>query len=85
MAWIFGDRLGDPIMDTILDGLKAAPDGLSDTQISDLFGRHESAARLSAAKGRLQAQSKIYSRESETKGPPKTKWYATAKKANYAN
>ena len=85
VAWIFGDKLGDPIMDTILDGLKTAPDGLSDTQISDLFGRHESASRLSAAKGRLQAQSKIYSCETETKGRLKTKWYATAKKAKNAN
>lgn len=85
VAWIFGDKLGDPIMDTILDALKAASNGLTDSQISDLFGRHESASRLSAAKGRLQAQSRIYSHEVETSGRPKTKWYATAKKANYAN
>ena len=72
-------------MDTILDELRVAPDGLTDSQISALFGRHVSASRLSEAKGRLQALSKIYSCEIETKGAPKTKWYATAKKANYAN
>ena len=78
-AWVFGDKLGDPIADTILDRVKISPDGLTDSQISDLFGRHESASRLSAAKGRLQAQGKIESRELVTPGRSTTKWHATAK------
>ena len=32
VAWIFGDKLGDPVADTILDRLRVAPAGLTDTQ-----------------------------------------------------
>lgn len=38
--WIFGDQLGDPVADEILRNLRANPDGLTRTDISDLFGRN---------------------------------------------
>jgi hypothetical protein len=37
---IFGDSLGDPVADVILRALRATPEGLSRTQIRDLFSRH---------------------------------------------
>ena len=47
--FIFGDALGDPTADTILQSLRDAPDGLDRTTISSLFGRHKSAAEISKA------------------------------------
>lgn len=38
--FIFGDALGDPTADTILQALRRAPDGLDRTTISSLFSRH---------------------------------------------
>jgi len=50
---IFGQAMGDPVADTILEALKSAPDGLSRTEISSLFGRHETADRIQQAVGEL--------------------------------
>lgn len=50
---IFGHAIGDPVADTILEALKSAPDGLSRTEVSSLFGRHETADRIQQAIGEL--------------------------------
>jgi hypothetical protein len=40
---IFGDRLGDPMADRILEALRTAgPHGMTDNDIYELFGRHKS-------------------------------------------
>jgi len=36
--FIFGDALGDPIADAILEALRDAPDGLGRTAIASIFG-----------------------------------------------
>src|SRR5262249_28156384 len=46
--YLFGDATGDPIADAIAQALRSNGQ-LTRTQISDLFGRNESAARLSHA------------------------------------
>jgi hypothetical protein len=33
--------MGDPVADRIADALQHAPDGLTRTEISSLFGRHQ--------------------------------------------
>src|SRR5262249_52167839 len=38
--FIFADRMGDPDADAILGALRTSPDGLSRTDISNLFGRN---------------------------------------------
>ncbi len=43
---IFGQAIGDPVADTILNALKAAPGGITRTEVNHLFGRHESADRI---------------------------------------
>jgi hypothetical protein len=45
---LFGDATGDPVADAILQALRSNGQ-LTRTQINDLFGRHESAARLAHA------------------------------------
>ncbi len=48
-AWIFGDRLGDPVAERILQALREHPDGRTRTQVSHLLGRNVSAARMNRA------------------------------------
>jgi hypothetical protein len=48
--YIFGNRLGDPDADTILEALRARPDGMTRTEIHELFGRNAPAARISRAR-----------------------------------
>jgi hypothetical protein len=43
---IFGDLTGDPDLDRLLDRLEAAPDGLSATDIRDLFAGHGKGRRV---------------------------------------
>jgi hypothetical protein len=48
--YIFGESLGDPVVDAILVALKRVhPDTLTRTNISELFSRNESAGRISRA------------------------------------
>jgi 3-oxoacyl-(acyl-carrier-protein) synthase len=76
VAYIFGDATGDPIADTIESALKAteATEGLTRTQIRDLFGRHEPSGRISAALGRLLADGRARTFSRETGGRPVEVW-----------
>src|SRR5262245_30362818 len=45
---IFGDLVGDDVADTILQALRAAsPNGITRTEISGVFSRHQSSSRIS--------------------------------------
>lgn len=52
--FIFGDCLGDPAADTILQALRDASGGLDRTDISALFGRNKPASGISRALAVLQ-------------------------------
>jgi len=47
--FIFGDALGDPVADTILDALKKSANGLTRTEISALFDRNQSSKSITRA------------------------------------
>jgi hypothetical protein len=47
--FIFGDKLGDDTADTILTALRASPDGMTRTEISDLLKRHATSGDISRA------------------------------------
>ena len=74
VKWIFGDYAGYAVADTILQALRTRG-GLSDTDISNLFGRNVSAGKLAQAKTFLQAGGKIHRKEEETGGRHKVKWH----------
>lgn len=76
VRYIFGDAQGDPVADTLLGALREAPEGLSRTQISDLFGRHKSAGRISRALMSLEAISRARRVTEETCGRPMERWFA---------
>jgi len=100
-AFIFGAALGDPVADTILEGLRHAPNGLSRTQISALFKRHKSAAEIVGALTVLREHGlakqgppsqdthgrpeEVWVAVGSTGVPPKTSWPIASTKPAFAN
>jgi hypothetical protein len=76
VRYIFGDATGDPIADRVLAALRRNG-SMTQTAISDLFGRHVPAAKLSAALETLAASGKVTATSLETGGHPTTHWTAT--------
>lgn len=52
---IFGDALGDPVADTILQSVRGTPAGLTRTEISALFSNNFKASRIDTALHELEA------------------------------
>lgn len=78
VRYIFGDALGDPIADEILRALRAKhPDGMTRTQIRDLFGRNRTADRIGVALSTLGRNGKAKCGEQDTGGRPAETWFAT--------
>lgn len=76
-AYIFGTALGDPVADEILDALRAAAtDGLTRTQIRDLFKRHKTSDQIGRALNILHTNHLAYSEREATAGKPTERWYA---------
>jgi hypothetical protein len=76
--YIFGDATGDPVADDIAEALKAAgDDGLSRTDIRDLFGRHKSADRINGALAVLLKLGRLRKEDVPTGGRPTERWYTT--------
>lgn len=82
--YIFGDVLGDPIADTILDALRCTPQGLTRTELHNLFKRHMDSSKLVRALQLLSEHGLAYPESKDSGGRPTELWYAqgTAKKAN---
>lgn len=75
--FIFGDKLGDPVADTILAALRGSGP-LDRTAISDLFGRNASRSRLDHALGLLLTAGKARrAMDKETGGRAREVWQAT--------
>jgi hypothetical protein len=74
--FIFGASLGDPVADTLLNWLLDSPEGLTRTEIRDLFGRNKNASEIDAALTMLQENGLAASRPISTDGRPATKWFA---------
>lgn len=73
---IFGDALGDPEADAILEALRRNPAGLTRTEIRDLFKRHKSTANIEAALSLLHSQKKARMTHEKTDGRPVERWFA---------
>jgi hypothetical protein len=70
---IFGDSLGDPDLDRLLDAIRdAGEDGLDLTRQRDVFGRHRSADALERMRLELEDRGLIGTRTIETGGRPRT-------------
>jgi hypothetical protein len=83
VRYIFGQTLGDPVADCILEALQAAQDGLTRTEIYNLFGRHQRSENIQQAIGELLRRSFIAVETIETGGRPTEKLkYMGAHKAH---
>lgn len=76
VRFIFGGKTGDSVADAIHDALKQRGE-MTDTEISAIFNRHQSAARLSQAKTTLRKAGLIVSETKETDGRKVTFWTLT--------
>lgn len=75
--YVFGDSLGDPVADDILRALKNAPNGLSRTDLRELFQRHQSSERVGQALALLLRHSRARMETlADTGGRPAERWFA---------
>lgn len=72
--FIFGDALGDPTADAILDALRRNPMGLTRTEISSLFGRNKPASEMSRALRSLAEIGAARPVIGDTGGRPTERW-----------
>jgi hypothetical protein len=76
--YVFGSALGDPTADTILAELRRRqPDGMSRTEIRELFGRHKSADETMRALAVLFEHNLARRESKDTRGRPAEIWFTT--------
>ena len=76
---IFGEKMGDPIADRIVDALRDHPVGLTRTEISNLFGRHMSGNQIERALQHLKSHGHASPVEEPTGGRSTERWRITEK------
>lgn len=82
--YVFSDNLGDPVADEILRALRASPEGLTRTQIRDLFSKHDSSG-VGRALNSLHELGVADFEHEPTGGRPAERWQArTATEATKA-
>jgi hypothetical protein len=75
--FIFGDASGNPIADAILEALRLKPNGLTRTEISDLFSKNVDANKLNGALKLLADQGRAKrDRQAKPVGRPAERWIA---------
>src|SRR5262245_43424055 len=71
-SYLFGEAELDPVAQTILQALATGPK--TQTEIRDLFGRHQPADRLAQVLSELQERGRITLTEEQTRGRPRKVW-----------
>ncbi len=77
---IFGNSVGDPIADTILEAIQAKPQGIDRTEISRLFSRHVDSSKIQVALNlisRLGKARMVF--DKDTGGRSREVWLPSAK------
>jgi Bifunctional DNA primase/polymerase, N-terminal/Protein of unknown function (DUF3987) len=82
--FIFGDSLGDPTADEILQALRVSQSGLTRTAISNLFGGHRKSADISRALVVLAQSALASCRPEPTGGRPDELWFVLTEAAKKA-
>jgi hypothetical protein len=75
--YVFGDAVGDPVADELLEALRSRPAGMTRTEIRDLFGRHRAGSRIDAALAILAGAGVAAMGTEQTSGRPVQRWHAT--------
>jgi hypothetical protein len=75
---LFGDQLGDADADKLVDALRSTPEGMTRTEIRDLFGRNKKPEDLQRILNLLEHAGKAYSERAagESGGRPTETWFA---------
>jgi hypothetical protein len=74
--YIFGDATGDSVADQIMDALRGAgADGMTRTEVSNLFGRHKNTERINRAFSTLLGAGRVRRGKEETGGRPSERWF----------
>jgi hypothetical protein len=74
--WVFGDTLGDPLADEIYRALLEEPDGLTRSQVRDLFSRNRRSKDIGQALERLATAGRIHAERQQQQGRPAELWRA---------
>lgn len=81
--YIFGNSLGDPAADELLNVLrKVGQNGMTRTEISNYFGRHKNAQQLSRALSLLSERGLAYRLKETGYGRPVERWFSNNSHAN---
>ncbi len=72
--FIFGDSIGYAMADELLCGIRSSPNGLSRTQINELFGRNKSAREIERALTMLAEYGLVGVVNEQTAGRPTQRW-----------
>ena len=74
-AWVFGDSIGDPTADDIWMLAKSRPDGVSRTEVRDLFSRNKKAREIDRALSALEDAGRLTCRtDTDGRGRPAERW-----------
>jgi len=74
--YVFGDATGDAVADQVMEALTAAgAEGMTRTEISNLFGRNRSAERIGRALSMLLNAGRVRREQEETGGRKAERWY----------
>ena len=74
--YIFGEKVGDPVPDSILPALRSAANGMTRTEISNYFGRHRSGADIERGLALLKATGLAAPQLRATAGRDEERWIA---------
>ena len=72
---IFGDAIGDPIADRIVEMLSEVPAGMTRAEIRDGFGRNQKSERIGQALQLLERHGRIRGETEHTGGRPAERWF----------
>lgn len=75
--FVFGGNLGDPVADTIKSALDVQLDGMTRTEISNLFRRNKKAGQIERALISLVGNGSAYSATEKTEGRSTERWFST--------
>lgn len=73
--FIFGEKLGDEIADQILAALRSKPEGMTRTEINNLFGGHADRNKIMNALQTLQAANLAKFERQKTSGRAVERWF----------
>jgi hypothetical protein len=75
-SYIFGDATGDAVADRIMEALRANPDGLTRTDIRNLFKNNQNGNRIEQALALLLKVGRARSTSEASGGRPVERWFA---------